>query len=125
MSRPAVVKGDDIVPLTSTVNCLSARLTHLIGTIIRLLQWLANCAVSHKDVYRWTGHHFLLRLVADWDSFQLLHGCFELSNIVCWVNSVIAFGGVKEFARKMQGGAIHQLCGHAMIVVLQWSTNAK
>ena len=43
-----------------------------------------------------TDMHLSLRLFADWESLQLLHGCFELCNIACWVSNVVTFGGVKN-----------------------------
>lgn len=102
MRRLEAVKGDDIVfAFDIHSELFVCTFNHFIGTIIWLLQWLANCVVSHKVVCAGgqiiTDMHFSLRLVADWDSLQLLHSCYELSNIVG--SSVIAFGGVKEFTR--------------------------
>ena len=90
MCRLEAVKGDDIVfAFDIHSELFVCMFNHFIGTIIWLLQWLANCVVSHKVVCAGgqiiTDMHFSLRLVADWDSLQLLHSCYELSNIVCWV----------------------------------------
>ena len=88
-------------------------LDNLVGSVIRLLQRLTNCIMSHEDMHTVekviTNVYISMKVVTIWGCSQLLHSEFQPFDITDWVDA-ISLTAVEEFHWEPQGGTIHNLC---------------